>query len=127
MGCVWPVQGGVLQLIGCSVSSGSGSGLGLEGGRLEARRCSFAGCARHGVALFSDIDGGPGDSLCGTSCGRQTHRMTQHVTHCRLGKYQAAKVAAASNVQHMPAVLKMGEQGVLSWESTQKISRIVSC
>lgn len=56
--CLLVKSGGELLLERCTVSSDTGSGLGVEGGVVTARGCSFTGCRRHGVALYGDLMGG---------------------------------------------------------------------
>ena len=50
----------------CDVSSATGSGLGVEGGRAVVRGTSLCGCRLHGAALYGDLLGEPspaGESL----------------------------------------------------------------
>jgi len=51
------IRGGSPQLIDCTVSSRSGSGIGIEGSR-EAliKNCQIQGCKAHGIAAFSPIE-----------------------------------------------------------------------
>ena len=50
------VREGPLQLVleGCDVRSTSGTGVGVEGGRAELRRCQVGGCKTHGVAVLGE-------------------------------------------------------------------------
>ncbi len=58
------VRGGALLLERCDVSSASGSGLGCEGGVVQARGCALSDCRLHGAALYGDLLGeSPGVSL----------------------------------------------------------------
>ncbi|KAK9807475.1 hypothetical protein WJX72_000255 [[Myrmecia] bisecta] len=57
------VAGGDLTLEGCDISSQSGSGVGVEGGSPQIRRCRIHDCARHGIALFGDLFGAEGGGL----------------------------------------------------------------
>jgi len=45
---------------GCSISSETGSGIGIEGGNPQIRNCTLKNCARSGIMVFSDLDGTPG-------------------------------------------------------------------
>jgi len=49
--------GGSAQLDRCLLSSATGSGLGCEGGKVLAEKCSFSSCARHGAFFSGDLDG----------------------------------------------------------------------
>ena len=44
-------------MIGCDVTSSTGSGFGTEGGSLLLEKCTLSNCARHGAALFGDLYG----------------------------------------------------------------------
>ena len=56
--------GGTLRMEECDVSSSTGSGVGCEGGRVDATRCAFRGCHLHGAILVGDL---MGDAAAGAS------------------------------------------------------------
>ena len=51
-------RAGRLHMQRCSVSSGTGSAVGCDGGSLAAHESSFSGCERHGLVIAGDLDGG---------------------------------------------------------------------
>ena len=56
-------RGAELRLIDCSVSSQTGSGVCVNGGRCELIGSNVSGTKEHGVAVYSDIETGqPGDA-----------------------------------------------------------------
>ena len=56
-------QGGALEVADCDISSATGSGIGVEGGELTLARSAVHDCARHGIALFTDLEGQGGKML----------------------------------------------------------------
>jgi hypothetical protein len=53
-------QAGSPQIIDCSISSRSGSGVGIEGATPLLRNCTVSGCERHGIAVFASFETGIG-------------------------------------------------------------------
>jgi parallel beta-helix repeat protein len=51
-------SGTVLE--GCTISSETGSGIGIEGGNPQILNCTIKNCARSGIMVFSDLDGTSG-------------------------------------------------------------------
>lgn len=52
------LQGGSVQLEGCTITSSTGTGLAAEGGSHSLRDCRLLQCERHGMAAFGTIEGG---------------------------------------------------------------------
>lgn len=50
------VRGGSPKLIDCTITSSSGSGIGIEGSTALIQRCSIKGCKSHGIAVFPPIE-----------------------------------------------------------------------
>jgi hypothetical protein len=48
------------RLQGCTITSATGSGVGIEGGSPSLLRCALRGCARSGVMAFGEAGGGGG-------------------------------------------------------------------
>lgn len=49
-------QGGILAMMGCDVTSATGSGVATDGGLLMLRRCRVHDCARNGLVCAGDLD-----------------------------------------------------------------------
>ena len=54
------MQGGLLSIQDCDISSTTGSGIASEGGRIEVGGSRIHDCHSHGIAVFSDLDGRAG-------------------------------------------------------------------
>ena len=48
---------------GCDITSGTGSGVGLEGGQLTVSGCRIHQCKQHGIALFNSLEDVEGTAL----------------------------------------------------------------
>jgi hypothetical protein len=53
-------RGGRVALERCTICSETGSGVGCDGGELELVDCMVQGCARNGLVIAGDLDGGAG-------------------------------------------------------------------
>ena len=58
----------------CDIRSGTGDGIGIEGGAPRVQRCSVHDCARHGVAIYGDLYGG-GSAAVLDGCSLSSNRL----------------------------------------------------
>jgi parallel beta-helix repeat protein len=59
---------------GCTISSETGSGIGIEGGNPVISNCTIKDCARSGLMIFSDLDGTPGAPKI-TNCSIENNKQ----------------------------------------------------
>ena len=56
-------EGAALELVGCDVSSETGSGVGVEAGQLRASGTAFHDAAMNGICVYGDLAGAEGSGL----------------------------------------------------------------
>ncbi|KAI8471833.1 MAG: hypothetical protein J3K34DRAFT_415855 [Monoraphidium minutum] len=73
--CVYVGANSSLVMEACDVSSGSGNGVGVEGGILQLKDSSVHDCMRHGVAAYGGFEGAPGRCLV-MGCTIRSNRLS---------------------------------------------------